>query len=267
MVNQRFPPVSPLEIEEPPKRKLPMGGVPQPGDFPELEAPKEAPPAALPPIELPTTEPPLLTESFEPISSPETPEDIFTLMETALPGMTAFVGMAREEAVPIALANLEEVTQNRPEDFVRGLRNVGRTPEGEALLRFIAEGAVHPDGRPFTPEDIEQFINEVFGEEEEPFIEPPPPPVDTVVVTLDNVKQLVIRTEDNSLYDRNGNWVGYYDFLTQDELNPYRADGLGVKAIRSFIAGIDDVLSDRGGASRWLEYNDSGMTQSHVGSQ
>ena len=267
MVNQRFPPVSPLEIEEPPKRKLPMGGVPQPGDFPELEAPKEAPPAALPPIELPTTEPPLLTESFEPISSPETPEDIFTLMETALPGMTAFVGMAREEAVPIALANLEEVTQNRPEDFVRGLRNVGRTPEGEALLRFIAEGAVHPDGRPFTPEDIEQFINEVFGEEEEPFIEPPPPPVDTVVVTLDNVKQLVIRTEDNSLYDRNGNWVGYYDFLTQDVFNPYRAEGLGEKALRSFTAGIGDVLSVSGGASRWLGYNDIGEKLSTVGTQ
>ena len=210
------------------------------------------------PEELPTVEPlpiapPPIAEPFEPITLPETPDELFSLMETVLPEMAVSFGLTREEVIPTALENLEQLARERPEDLIMRLREGGRTPEGEALLTVL--GA--------SPEDIDA----IFGEEEEPFIEPPPPPMERLVVEIDGVRQLTIRTEDNSLYDVDGNWVGYYDFLTQDVFNPYKAEGLAGKALASFTAGIGDVLSTGGGVARRFGYDEVGEKLSTVASQ
>ena len=211
----------------------------------------------VPPVELPPEPPPieplLEEELLEPLVLPQTPDELFSLLETTLPELTIHVGMTREEAIPLAIETLERNIQENPENIVRRLRDQGRTPEGEILLQIL--GAERED------------IDLIFGEEEEPFIEPPPPPVEQVFVELDGIRQLVIRTEDNSLYDRNGNWVGYYDFLEQKVFNPYKAEGLGEKALNSFTAGIGDVLSTGGGAARWLGFEDVGEKLSTAGTQ
>ncbi|KKL87308.1 hypothetical protein LCGC14_1936000, partial [marine sediment metagenome] len=80
--------------------------------------------------------------------------------------------------------------------------------------------------------------------------------IQRIVVELDGIRQQVTRTPDNSLYDTNGNWVGFYNWADGTVFNPYKAEGLGEKARASFVTGIGDVLSVSSGVALRLGYDD-----------
>ncbi|MEE9529272.1 MAG: hypothetical protein V3V88_04405, partial [Dehalococcoidia bacterium] len=64
----------------------------------------------------------------------------------------------------IALNKLVELANENPEQFVEKITSEGRTPDSENLLWIFVEGSVHPDGTPYSPEEIEGVIDEIFGE-------------------------------------------------------------------------------------------------------
>ncbi len=160
------------------------------------------------------------------------------------------IGLTEEENTQAVVGNLLRELDETPEVFLENLTSAGRTVDSEILLSMIGAKA--------------EDIDEIFQLEAEQVIEPPPEPIDVVIVELDGVKQRVIRTEDNSLYDKNGNWVGYYNWADDTVFNPYKIKG---KALASFVAGVGDILGISGGVARRYGYDDIGSKLSTMGKQ
>ncbi len=183
----------------------------------------------------------------------EASTDVFVQsLRTVFPDMFVSKGLPEEEVTVLALQNIEEYALARTDEFVNDLIEFGRAPDTEVILRGF--GAT------------EQDMVEIFSSMEETG-EPLQSLVEPVTVEIDGVRQLVARTEDNSLYNSRGNWVGFYNWADDTVFNPYKAEGLGEKARASFVAGIGDVLSVSGGAARWLGYDDVGDKLSTTGAQ
>ncbi len=68
--------------------------------------------------------------------------------------------------VPYMYQELLNMASEDPEGFIRELQRGGSTPDKETVLRASLQGAVHIDtGLPFTTEEIDQLVTDVFSEQ------------------------------------------------------------------------------------------------------
>ena len=151
--------------------------------------------------------------------------------------------------------DLIELAEQDPTSFLDEIVALGRTTETESFLRQL--------------ELSDDEIEDVFLEppEDKPPIEEPPQAVARIFVDLDGVRQPVTRTEDNSLYDERGNWVGFYNWADGTVFNPYKAEGLAEKARASFVTGIGDILSVSSGVALRFGFDDAAGKLSTTGAQ
>ncbi len=170
---------------------------------------------------------------------------------------TSSFGFTEDEIPAMVIQQIETFATTEPKSFLKDLLEKGLDADATILLRSL--GA--------SDADIEELLAIPPIEEEHPDIESPPKPVERVVMELDGVRQLLIRTEDNSLFDRLGNWVGWFNWTDNTIFNPYKAEGLVEKTIASLTAGIGDILTTSGGVARRFGYDDIATKLSTAGSQ
>ena len=166
-------------------------------------------------------------------------------------------GFSEEEIPLMVIQQISSFAEEDPEGFVRDLLSKSNDADSAIILKALG---VDDTG-------VADILSISLPERKESVIEPPPVPLERVFVEIDNIRQAVVRTEDNSLYDKRGNWVGYYNWADDTVFNPYKAEGLGQKAINSLMAGIGDVLSVSSGVALRFGYDDAASKLSTTGSQ
>ncbi len=156
---------------------------------------------------------------------------------------------AQQELSDLALAVLPELesfeafinlVENDPDSFIDMIRTGEITQEKTELLQLMG----------FESDVIDSILD-----------------IEKIFVEIDGVRQRVSRTPDNSLYDANGNWVGFYNWSDGTVFNPYKAEGLGQKALASLEAGIGDILSISSGVASRFGYDDAASKLAGTGAQ
>ena len=121
--------------------------------------PKEEAPTYIPEIETGIFAPPVAEPPPEPIDLPSTLKRLYPEMFKP----EASYGFTREEFPAMVAQTVQTWAMEEPESFLEDLRVRGRNEDSEGLLRLMSEGATRPDGTPYTLEETEEFIEDVFA--------------------------------------------------------------------------------------------------------
>ena len=170
----------------------------------------------------------------------------------------ASFGLSEEEIPLSVIQTIESFANDTPEEFLTDLLSKGLDNDAAVVLGALGVGDA----------DIQEIISIPPIEREQPLIEPPPEPIERVIIERDGVRELVIRTEDNSLYDRNGDWIGFYNFVEPNKpYNPYLAESLTGKTLDALVGGIGDILNVSSGVAGRFGYEDVANKLATTGNQ
>ncbi len=129
------------------------------------------------------------------------------------------------------LTGISDFAQTNPEDFLKAVREQGRSAETDNILHA------------FNPTLTENDLREFWGQPKQ-------------ITSFDDLVKLG--------FDQTWQSVGN---LIEGIFSPYKGEDIGRKAAASFVAGIGDVFSTSAGASRWLGFGDVGNVLSAIGSK
>lgn len=144
----------------------------------------------------------------------EVPSVVFPTREEAVemfePTAEDLIRRVYPEFTSLTVDSFNEWVTTNPDAFVLDMvKNRGRTEDAEMLLRLMTEGAVHDDGTPYTQDEIDATIDEIF--DPEPARLEIPEGGYEFVSEFEGIRQLFIIDSDYNVKNKDGEIVARFD--------------------------------------------------------